>query len=126
MGYCRSEDTGRTQPFVQVIVRQKSEAARSRLNERLGLENLEDEDNLKIWTFLLNGEPTSVVLHLDTLEVACNGDLVESTSDFCHCGSTIEFKVGDRCGQITTTAGSKPKDGLVYTLTIEGNIVPEA
>uniref|UniRef100_A0A182YU04 Uncharacterized protein n=2 Tax=Biomphalaria glabrata TaxID=6526 RepID=A0A182YU04_BIOGL len=106
--------------------RLKREAARNQLTEKLGLDDLEDVHNLKIWTFMLNGEPTSVVLHLDTLEVAWNGDQVESTSDFCHCGSTIDFKIGARHGQITTTSGSRPKDGLIYSLTIDGSIVPDS
>ncbi|CAL1541946.1 unnamed protein product [Lymnaea stagnalis] len=106
--------------------REKREAARTALCEKLGIDDIEGENNVKIWTFLLNGEPTSVVLHRDTLEVACNGDLVESTSDFCHCGSTIEFRVGERRGVITTSAGSKPKDGMTFTLTIDGCLVPNS
>lgn len=32
------------------------------LNDKLAVSDVEGENNVKIWTFLLNGEPTSVVL----------------------------------------------------------------
>ncbi|XP_059163058.1 uncharacterized protein LOC131946366 [Physella acuta] len=104
---------------------QKRDAAKSALNEKLGINELEDENRVKIWTFLMNGEPTSVVLHRDTLQVAWNGDIVDSTSDFCHCGSTIDFKLGHKRAQITSTMGSRPRDGMTYSLNVEGSIVPD-
>ncbi|CAG5116784.1 unnamed protein product [Candidula unifasciata] len=105
--------------------REKREAAMTALTEKLAVSDLEGENNVKIWTFLLNGEPTSVVLHRDSLEVACNGDVVESTSDFCHCGAVIDFRVGSRKAQITSSPGSKPHDGLIFALAIEGSLVPD-
>ena len=54
--------------------REKREAAMHSLSERLGVESIEGENNVKIWTFLLNSEPTSVVLRKYT-----NGHKKEST-----------------------------------------------
>ncbi|GFO22896.1 fas apoptotic inhibitory molecule 1-like, partial [Plakobranchus ocellatus] len=105
--------------------RAKRDAAKSALTHQLGMDNIEGENNVKIWTFLLNGEPTSVVLHRDTLEVACNGVVIESMNDFCDCGSTITFPIGERNAQITCTFGERPKDGMTFTLTVEGCLVPD-
>lgn len=105
--------------------RAKREAAQSAHAQKEEFEEIEGENNVKIWTFLLNGEPTSVVLHRDTLEVACNGDVVESMSDFCDCGSTINFPLGERKAQIVCNFGETPRDPMTFSLTVEGNHVPD-
>ncbi|RUS80915.1 hypothetical protein EGW08_011327 [Elysia chlorotica] len=105
--------------------RAKRDAAQSAHAHKDEMDDIEGENNVKIWTFLLNGQPTSVVLHRDTLEVACDGEVVESMSDFCECGSTINFPLGKRNAQIVCHFGETPTDPMTFTLTVEGCLVPE-
>ena len=42
--------------------REAAQSAHAHKAEADEMDDIEDENNVKIWTFLLNGEPTSVVL----------------------------------------------------------------
>ncbi|KAK7091023.1 fas apoptotic inhibitory molecule 1-like [Littorina saxatilis] len=103
--------------------KEKRQAKLAGLIDQLGVPD--DTSSLKVWTFLLNGKPNSVVFHLDTLDVSNNGDDVETQSEFTESGSKTNFWLGQHHAQIVTQAGASRRDGLVHTLTIDGNVVPE-
>lgn len=103
--------------------REKKEAALAQLVDQLGVP--EDTSSVKVWTFLLNGRPNSVVFHLDTLDITCNGEDTETQNEFTDHGSKVNFWLGPHSAQVVTESGGSRHKGLVHTLTIDGNIVPE-
>ena len=46
-------------------------------------------------------------------------------SEFTDGGSKVNFWLGEHNAQIVTEAGASRREGLVYTLTIDGTLVPE-
>ncbi|KAL8578372.1 hypothetical protein ACOMHN_031746 [Nucella lapillus] len=104
-------------------IREKKQAKLAELVEQLSVP--EDTSSVKVWTFLLNGKPNSIVFHLDTLDVTHNGEDLDTESEFTDGGSKVNFWLGEHSAQVITEAGASRREGLVHTLTIDGNIVPE-
>ncbi|PVD18296.1 hypothetical protein C0Q70_20845 [Pomacea canaliculata] len=105
--------------------RKKQAAATAAASLAAELAIPDDTKSLKVWTFLLNGKPNSVVLHLDTLDVTCNGEDTDSQSEFVDGGSKVSFWLGDHNAQIITEAAPSRSHKLIYTLAIDGYVVPD-
>ncbi|XP_076453602.1 fas apoptotic inhibitory molecule 1-like [Babylonia areolata] len=103
--------------------KEKKQAKLAELVDQLGVP--EDTPQVKIWTFLLNGKPNSIVYHLDSLDVTHNGEEITTKNEFTEGGSRVNFWVDEHTAQIVTESGGSRRNGLVHTLLIDGNIVPE-
>ncbi|KAK6195278.1 hypothetical protein SNE40_000743 [Patella caerulea] len=83
-----------------------------------------ESDASKVWTFLMEGEPFSIVLYRDSLNVYCNGEEIETLNEFCDDGAIIDFELNGHKARIKTTAGGSRSEGMTFALTIDGGIVP--
>ncbi|KAL5005332.1 hypothetical protein ScPMuIL_018788 [Solemya velum] len=104
--------------------RLKRESQMDALNAQIGALPTESPA-AKIWTFLVEGTPYSVVYYKDTLDVFCNGDQVEVLSSFTDTGANVDFTVGCHKARIITSSSGNCKEGMIHSLTLDGNQVPE-
>lgn len=90
-------------------------------------ESGEDLDT-KIWTFLLDEEPFSIVFYKDTLDVYCNGEEVHTVNNFPEDDKsdvTVDFCVGAHKARISLQSAVCSNASVNHLLTIDGIAVPE-
>lgn len=86
------------------------------------------EPATKIWTFLLDEEPFSIVFYKDTLDVYCNGEETDSMNNFPEDDTsdvTVDFCVGAHKARISLQSAGCSNATVNQLLTIDGIPVPE-
>ncbi|GAB1605469.1 fas apoptotic inhibitory molecule 1-like isoform X1 [Argonauta hians] len=80
---------------------------------------------VKLWAFKLDGVVYYIKFHYGTGEVNCNGEFLDTISDFNEQGTQIDFLIGRHKARIRTATNGVRKDGTVHILIVNGEIVPE-
>ncbi|XP_064638595.1 fas apoptotic inhibitory molecule 1-like [Lineus longissimus] len=80
----------------------------------------------KVWNWELNGSAVSIALQKDTMDVWCNDELMDVTSNFSDEGSELDFCLFEHKARIRICSGGSSKDGMSHTLTVDGAVIPEA
>ncbi|XP_031555721.1 fas apoptotic inhibitory molecule 1-like [Actinia tenebrosa] len=79
----------------------------------------------KVWTLLLDGEETRIVLEKDTMEVWVNGSVVETAGEFVDDGTETHFSLGRHNCCVKAVTTGKKRDGILHCLLIDDNEIPE-
>ncbi|EDO34327.1 predicted protein [Nematostella vectensis] len=80
----------------------------------------------KVWTLLLDGIETRIVLEKDTMEVWVNGEVVETAGEFDDDGTVTHFTWGNHACYIQAVSSGKKREGIVHSLIIDGNEITES
>ncbi|XP_052105806.1 uncharacterized protein LOC127738559 isoform X1 [Mytilus californianus] len=86
------------------------------------------EPATKIWTFLLDEEPYSIVFYKDTLDVYLNGEEMDCLNNFPDddaSDATVDFCVGAHKARISLQSAGCSNATVNQMLTIDGIPVPE-
>ncbi|XP_077996952.1 fas apoptotic inhibitory molecule 1-like [Glandiceps talaboti] len=79
----------------------------------------------KVWSFLLDGVDTRIVLEKVTMDVWCNGETLQTAGEFVDGGSETHFEVRDHACYIKAISSGKKREGIVHSLVVDGNEIPE-
>ncbi|XP_014674855.1 PREDICTED: fas apoptotic inhibitory molecule 1-like [Priapulus caudatus] len=80
----------------------------------------------KCWTLVVDDVQTRVVLEKDTLDVWCSGQKLDTTGEFVEDGTETHFSIGSHVAYIKAVSSGKKREGIIHTLVVDGNEVPEA
>lgn len=82
---------------------------------------------MKTWLYDPESEePVRVVLEKGTLDIWVNGQKIESRNEFADEGTEFHFLLkDDKEGIIKTASSGNKKEGIVYNLIVDGQIIPE-
>ncbi|XP_065666144.1 fas apoptotic inhibitory molecule 1 [Hydra vulgaris] len=80
----------------------------------------------KVWTLLLDGIETRVVLEKDTMDVWVNGSVLETAGEFGDEGTETHFEIRDHVCVISGVSSGKIREGIVHSLIVDGAIIPES
>ncbi|XP_033625077.1 fas apoptotic inhibitory molecule 1-like [Asterias rubens] len=81
----------------------------------------------RVWTPIVDGHEFRIVLEKDSMDVWCNGLIVETAGVFVDDGSETHFTLssGVAC-YIKNVSSGKKKEGIIHSLVINDNEIPEA
>ncbi|BES94469.1 Fas apoptotic inhibitory molecule [Nesidiocoris tenuis] len=87
------------------------------------LEEFTRRRNKRACTWTIGGNHR-IVLEKDTLDIWVDGQKVDATGEFVDGGTETHFTVGDGSAYIKAMSGTNRKEGIVYTLVYNNEIVP--
>ncbi|KAI5696800.1 hypothetical protein M8J75_000359 [Diaphorina citri] len=76
------------------------------------------------WIVTVEDETYRVVLERGTLDIWVNGDRVDVTGEFVENGTETHFTIGDTPAYIKAVSSCNKKEGLLYSLIVNDNVVP--
>ncbi|XP_070550026.1 fas apoptotic inhibitory molecule 1-like [Ptychodera flava] len=79
----------------------------------------------KVWSLVIDGVDTRIVLEKDTMDVWCNGETLQTAGEFVDDGTETHFEIRDHDCFIKAVSSGKRRDGIVHALFVDGNEVPE-
>ncbi|CAH1405840.1 unnamed protein product [Nezara viridula] len=71
------------------------------------------------------GDTHRIVLEKDTLDIWVDGAKVEATGEFVDGGTETHFQVGNTSAYIKAVSSCNKKEGLIYTLIYNEQIIPQ-
>ncbi|KAF6210856.1 hypothetical protein GE061_013967 [Apolygus lucorum] len=88
------------------------------------LEEFTRRRNKRVCTWTI-GETHRIVLEKDTLDIWVDGQKVDATGEFVDGGTETHFTVGDSSGYIKAVSGANRKEGIIYSLIYNNQVVPQ-
>ncbi|KAI3390114.1 hypothetical protein SNEBB_010155 [Seison nebaliae] len=86
------------------------------------LEKFQEKQSKICETWIVN-KTKRIVLEKDTLDVWCNGTLLDVTNDFADEGTKIEFRIDDVDAYIETKTSGDRRTGIVHNLYVQGKLI---
>ncbi|KAL6031445.1 hypothetical protein STEG23_000940 [Scotinomys teguina] len=80
----------------------------------------------KTWVVYLGGEKFRIVLEKNTMDVWCNGQIIESVGEFVDDGTETHFSVGNHDCYIKAVSSGKRREGILHTLIVDNREIPES
>ncbi|CAO2633877.1 Fas apoptotic inhibitory molecule 1 [Lemmus lemmus] len=77
------------------------------------------------WVLRLDGEDCRIVLEKNTMDVWCNGKIIESAGEFVDDGTETHFSVGNHDCYIKAVSSGKRREGIIHTLIVDNREIPE-
>ncbi|XP_063070783.1 fas apoptotic inhibitory molecule a [Engraulis encrasicolus] len=77
------------------------------------------------WLLNLDGMDYRVVLEKDTMDIWCNGQMMETAGEFVEDGTETHFNLVDHDCCIKAVSSGKRRDGIIHTLLVDGTEVAE-
>ncbi|XP_050996282.1 fas apoptotic inhibitory molecule 1 [Acomys russatus] len=77
------------------------------------------------WVLSLDGQNFTIVLEKNTMDVWCNGKILETAGEFVDDGTETHFTVGNHDCYIKAVSSGKRREGLIHTLIVDNREVPE-
>ncbi|XP_068102409.1 fas apoptotic inhibitory molecule 1 isoform X3 [Hyperolius riggenbachi] len=78
------------------------------------------------WVLHLDGEDFRVVLEKDTMDVWCNGRMMETAGEFVEDGTETHFSIGNHDCCIKAVSSGKRREGIIHTLIVDDCEIPES
>ncbi|XP_038179773.1 fas apoptotic inhibitory molecule 1 [Arvicola amphibius] len=78
------------------------------------------------WVLHLDGENFRIVLEKNTMDVWCNGKIIESAGEFVDDGTKTHFSIGNHDCYIKAVSSGKRREGIIHTLIVDNREIPEA
>ncbi|XP_022085023.1 fas apoptotic inhibitory molecule 1-like [Acanthaster planci] len=81
----------------------------------------------RVWLTVIDGHQFRIVLEKDSMDVWCNGQVLETAGEFVEDGTETHFTLpnGLAC-YIKAVSSGKKKEGIIHSLIINDNEIPEA
>lgn len=79
----------------------------------------------KVWTLVLDGVETRVVLEKDLMDVWVNGEVLETAGEFGDEGTETHFSIRGHACYIKAVSSGKRREGIIHSLLIDGQQIPE-
>ena len=80
----------------------------------------------KAWTLVINGVDSRIVLEKDSMDVWCNGEVVETFGEFTEDGTETHFQINDRACYIKAISSGNRREGIVHILFVNNRMVPDS
>lgn len=80
----------------------------------------------KVWTLLVDGVDTRIVLEKDKMDVWVNGVVLETMGEFVEYGTETHFEINNHPCYISAVSSGKQREGIIHSFFFEGNMVPES
>ncbi|PIK57373.1 Fas apoptotic inhibitory molecule 1 [Apostichopus japonicus] len=80
----------------------------------------------KVWTPVIDGVGHRVVFEKDTMDVWCDGEVLDTAGEFVEGGSETHFEVGGRSCCIRAVSSGKRREGIIHSLLLDDREIPEA
>ncbi|XP_034340224.1 fas apoptotic inhibitory molecule 1 [Arvicanthis niloticus] len=77
------------------------------------------------WLLHLDDKDFRIVLEKNTMDVWCNGKIIETASEFVDDGTETHFSVGDHDCYIKAVSSGKRREGIIHTLIVDNREIPE-
>ncbi|CAH6777850.1 fas apoptotic inhibitory molecule 1 [Phodopus roborovskii] len=77
------------------------------------------------WVLHLDGKNFRIVLEKNTMDVWCNGKIIESAGEFVDDGTETHFSVGNHACYIKAVSSGKRREGIIHTLIVDNREIPE-
>ncbi|XP_005367878.1 fas apoptotic inhibitory molecule 1 [Microtus ochrogaster] len=77
------------------------------------------------WVLHLDGENFRIVLEKNTMDVWCNGKIIESAGEFVDDGTETHFSIGNHGCYIKAVSSGKRREGIIHTLIVDNREIPE-
>ncbi|XP_076046176.1 fas apoptotic inhibitory molecule 1 [Oratosquilla oratoria] len=81
---------------------------------------------LQTWVFPLESQMMRVVLEKDTLDVWVNGQCLDTAGEFVDDGTETHFDLLGHPSYIKAVSSGNRREGIIHTLIIDNNEIPEA
>ncbi|XP_036049964.1 fas apoptotic inhibitory molecule 1 [Onychomys torridus] len=78
------------------------------------------------WVLHLDGENFRIVLEKNSMDVWCNGEIIESVGKFVDDGTETHFSVGSHHCYIKAVSSGKRREGIIHTLIVDNREIPES
>ncbi|XP_055485479.1 fas apoptotic inhibitory molecule 1-like [Psammomys obesus] len=78
------------------------------------------------WILHLDGEHFRIVLEKNTMDVWCNGKIIETVGVFVEDRTETHFSVGSHNCYIKAVSSGKSREGIIHTLVVDNWEVPES
>ncbi|XP_028397466.1 fas apoptotic inhibitory molecule 1-like [Dendronephthya gigantea] len=80
----------------------------------------------KVWRFIHGGVETRVVFEKNSMDVWCNGEVLETAGEFVDGGTETHFKLHNKYNAyIKAISSGKRRNGIIHTLFVEDQEIPE-
>ncbi|XP_021028743.1 fas apoptotic inhibitory molecule 1-like [Mus caroli] len=77
------------------------------------------------WVLHLDHKDFRIVLEKPTMDVWCNGKMVETAGKFVDDGTETHFNVGDHGCYIKAMSSGKKREGIIHTLIVDNREILE-
>ncbi|XP_003502561.2 fas apoptotic inhibitory molecule 1 [Cricetulus griseus] len=77
------------------------------------------------WILRLDGKNFRIVLEKNTMDIWCNGKIIESAGEFVDDGTETHFSVGNHDCYIKAVSSGKRREGIIHTLIVDNREIPE-
>ncbi|XP_063952711.1 fas apoptotic inhibitory molecule 1-like isoform X2 [Lytechinus pictus] len=79
----------------------------------------------KVWTPTIDGVGHRIVLEKDSMDVWCDGCVLETAGEFVDDGTETHFELGGHACCIKAVSSGKRREGIVHSLIIDDREVPQ-
>jgi len=79
----------------------------------------------RVWTLILDGIETRIVLEKDTMDVWVNGEVLETAGEFADDGTETHFSIRNHSCFVKAVSSGKRREGIIHTLFVDGQELPE-
>lgn len=79
----------------------------------------------KVWTPTMAGVGHRIVLEKDSMEVWCDGQVLETAGEFVDDGTETHFELAGHSCYIKAVSSGKRREGIIHSLVIDDREVPE-
>ncbi|XP_041459866.1 fas apoptotic inhibitory molecule 1-like [Lytechinus variegatus] len=79
----------------------------------------------KVWTPTIEGVGHRIVLEKDSMDVWCDGCVLETAGEFVDDGTETHFELGGHACCIKAVSSGKRREGIVHSLIIDDREVPQ-
>ncbi|KAJ8036048.1 Fas apoptotic inhibitory molecule 1 [Holothuria leucospilota] len=80
----------------------------------------------KVWTPEIDGVGHRIVFEKDTMNVWCDGEVLDTAGEFVDDGTETHFEVGGKSCCIKAVSSGKRREGIIHTLLVQDREIPEA
>lgn len=80
----------------------------------------------KVWRFVYGDVETRIVLEKDTMDVWCNGVVLDTAGEFVEGGTETHFRLHEKYNAyIKAISSGRRREGIIHTLFVEDQEIPQ-
>lgn len=80
----------------------------------------------KAWTLVINGVDCRIVLEKDSMDVWCNGEIIDTFGEFTDEGTETHFEINNRPCFIKARSSGNRREGIVHILFVNNRMISDS